>query len=95
MTTLNTIIEEEKKEAREKLLAVTSSGDVWNTDDFANELITTAMQRAFEAGKAEEEEHRNLLADELEAELVWMDCPPSHKSVIKNHIKSLRTPPTI
>lgn len=54
MTPLNTIIEEEKKRAREKLLAVTSSGDVWNTDDFANELLTTAMQRAYEAGQSGE-----------------------------------------
>ena len=53
MTTINTIIEEEKKEAYKKFREMTQY-EVWCPRSYIDTLLTTAMQRAYEAGQREE-----------------------------------------
>ena len=68
MTTLNTIIEEEKKGAKESVLETFDDGTIRYCPRDLETKITTAMQRAYEAGKADSA-HENT--PDIEWEKGW------------------------
>lgn len=93
MTTLNTIIEEEQKKFEDKFKDSFTLGamESWKDGEVVRDFLTSAMQRAYEAGekKAREEERERIrkwaTSNARTKDTNMSDFPENHEYTVDYH----------